>query len=195
VRAASAWDTFIKAVSSQDFWDDVGTLIHPMMLQHKKAGLLSPKLPEFLVDAIDERARFLDLLRRIGKPFFQFSYLRPNDLNSPHSDRWEKLVSMIAYFPTPGWKEEFGGGTVFLRAKKDLTSLPWYTPTMNRVPASCRKEFAADMELFKRADYRRNFWVLFCKTINSFHAVEPVKCPAPLARRAFTMTLFWNPGL
>jgi hypothetical protein len=189
VRAASTWGVFIEAVSSEGFWDDVGALIHPMMMRHKKAGLLSPELPELFVDAIDESDRFLDLLRKIGRPSFQFSYLSPNDLNSPHSDTWDKLVSIIAYFPPPGWKEEFGGGTVFLRAKKDLASLPWFRPTMNRVSTEWSKEFFADMEPFKRAHYRRNFWVLFCKTINSFHAVEPIKCPAPLARRAFIMTL------
>jgi hypothetical protein len=189
VPTTSAWKVFIEAVSSQDFWSDVGALIHPMMLQHKKAGLLSPTLPEFLVDAIDERARFLDLLRRIGRPHLQFSYMSPNDSNTPHSDHWQKLVNIITYYPTPGWKEEFGGGTVFLRAKKDLTSLPWFHPTMNRVPVSCRKEFGVDMEIFKRVHYQRNCWVLFCKTTNSFHAVEPVKCPEPLARRAFNMAL------
>jgi len=189
VPATTAWKVFIEAVSSQDFWSDVGALIHPMMLRHKKAGLLSPRLPELLVDAIDESDRFLDLLRRIGRPLLQFSCLRPNDLNSPHSDHWQKLVSIITYYPTPGWKEEFGGGTVFLRAKKDLTSLPWFHPTMNRVPASCHKEFNVDMKIFKRVHYQRNCWVLFCKTTNSFHAVEPVKCPEPLTRRAFNMTL------
>jgi hypothetical protein len=60
---------------------------------------------------------------------------------------------------------------------------------MNRVPASCLKEFGVDMEIFKRVHYQRNCWVLLCKTTNSFHAVEPVKCLAPLARCVFIMTL------
>jgi hypothetical protein len=45
------------------------------------------------------------------------------------------------------------------------------------------------MEIFKRVHYQRNCWVLLCKITNSFHAVEPVKCLAPLARCVFIMTL------
>jgi hypothetical protein len=183
------WNSFIEAVSDQGFWNDIGILVHPIMVRHKQAGLLSSRLPELIVEAIDERERFLELIKKICQPNLQFSHLRPRDLNSPHSDDWRKLVSIIAYFPPPGWREEFGGGTVFLRAKADLASRPWFDPAMNRVPAEHAKEFFSDMEPFERARYQPNSWVLFCKTINSFHAVEPIKCPPPLARRAFVMTL------
>jgi hypothetical protein len=75
-------------------------------------------LPELFVDAIDESDRFLDLLRRIGRHSLQFSYMSPNDLNSPHSDDWTKLASMIAYFPTPGWKRYLAGNRIPARQER-----------------------------------------------------------------------------
>jgi hypothetical protein len=101
----------------------------------------------------------------------------------------DKIGEYDRLFPNSRLERGIWRGTVFLRAKKDLTSLPWFDPTMNRVPASCLKEFGVDMEIFKRVHYQRNCWVLLCKITNSFHAVEPVKCLAPLARCVFIMTL------
>jgi hypothetical protein len=187
--AAPPWRQFIDTALDANFWREIGILIHPIMLRHKNAGLLTPQLPEDVAASIDRHEQFMEVLSEKTSPYLQFAQLGAGNLNSPHSDDWRKLVSMIVYFPPEGWREEYGGSTVFLRAKSDLSSRPWFDPTMNRIPLEASKAFFADMEPFQRSRYQGNTCVLFCKTINSFHAVEPIKCPPSMARRAFVMGL------
>jgi hypothetical protein len=189
VGASSQWTDLLASLRDPMFWTEVGGLIHPIMYRHREANLLASALPSDLIASIDHRDQFLDILRQRTRSYFQFSHLCRDNLNAPHADDWRKIVSLIVYFPPVDWRGEYGGGTVFLRAKADLSSLSWYEETMNRVPAEHGKAFASDMEPFFRSDYRANACVLFCKTKNSFHAVEPIKCPASHTRRALVLGL------
>lgn len=187
--ASQTWLQFLKGLKTFGFWNMVATTIYPIMRRNREAGLLASQWPANVRAAIDQPDGFAQFIRHSTKPYFELSYLYPGDMNSPHSDDWKKLVSMIVYFPPENWRADYGGGTVFLQAKTDLASRPWYKETMNRVPVADSKAFFADMEPFFRAEYQRNSCVVFCKTNNSFHAVEPIKCPPGLARRAFVLGL------
>ena len=56
--------------------------------------------------------------------------MRLGDLNAPHSDSMPKVVALLFYMPTPDWRAEYGGRTMFYRVPEGYQSRPWYRETV-----------------------------------------------------------------
>lgn len=185
----SVWREFVDLLFQPSFSRSLAAFIQPRLLRYRHRGLLSPALPRRFTDTLDAPDRFEAAVTKWCRPYLQFSHLKENDLNSPHSDSWEKIVTVLMYFPPEGWREAYGGHTSFFKSRQRLDDLEWFTPTMNRVPPKDIARFRETMTPFFSAGYHHNTWVLFCKSVHSFHAVSPIKCPPEMTRRTLVFGL------
>lgn len=111
---------------------------------------------------------------------------------TPHSDAPYKLVSILVYFPTPGWRPEWGGGTRFFRPRTAEAERRWCTPDVNHIhyygPEGLDL-FAREMECFHTAAFTPNHFAMFCKSNHTFHSVDPIACPPDQRRNALVVNV------
>lgn len=188
VHRSEIWTRFVRETLSLDFALEVGRLIYPSLKRYKEKSKIPPRLPQDFSERLDDEGRFLELIDRSMTLGLQFSRLHAGQFNSPHSDTVSKIATILLYFPDHGWKPEYGGGTHFFRMRGD--GIPgWFDPNMNRVPGEHLEQFWKDTETFFVSDYVPNTACMFCKSVDSFHAVGRIRAPENLSRRAVVMTL------
>jgi hypothetical protein len=116
---------------------------------------------------------------------FEFSRLEPGAFVPPHTDYAEKLVSALLYFPEPAWKEEYGGHTVYYRAKDDATlDANWDNARLD----------TNALEQVHTNTFEPNHLSIFLKSANSHHAVSPVACPPGSARNSLNFNVLTQRG-
>jgi len=98
----------------------------------------------------------------------------------PHTDTPKKLVTLVLSLQQPGeWRPEWGGGTTVLRALDPKRS---YNQLNHQV------EYQA-CEVLDEYPYRPNQCVVFVKTFNSLHGVDPMTGPREAMRRTITINI------
>lgn len=91
---------------------------------------------------------------------------------SPHIDASTKLASHLFYFNTThDWKEDWGGRTVMLAAKKTTVMNPLFTDFKEKISI----------------ENLNNKSLLFKNSGNAWHGVEALKCPKSKFRRLFNV--------
>jgi hypothetical protein len=187
-RQSRAWSEFIRGTLNREFARNVGRLVYPGLKRYKEMSKIPPRLPRDFSERLSEESRFLDLIDERMTLGLQFARLANGQFNSPHSDTVSKIATILFYFPQEGWRNEYGGGTHFFRFR-DEQKPDWFDPNMNRVPRENLDQFWKDTEAFFVSNYAPNTACLFCKSVDSFHAIGRIRAPEGLSRRAVVMTL------
>jgi hypothetical protein len=113
---------------------------------------------------------------------FEFSILRGDGGNlPPHTDAPSKAVTIIVSMARDGeWHDAWGGGTSV------------YQPRHERLNFNKMNKTAdfSDMELIETYPFVPNQAIIFVKTHNSWHAVEPIVANDPnVLRRTLTINI------
>lgn len=106
---------------------------------------------------------------------FHFSRIKTGAQTPPHTDAVRKLGTMLMYFPSEDWQEEWGGSTQFYRPKYLMDNFNY---------GNCFGASFDDMTVFAEAKFTPNRVGGFIKSRHSWHGVLPVKLPEGVSRRA-----------
>ena len=125
---------------------------------------------------ITQRPRRIGLTTRL-----EFSML-PADGGyiKPHTDAPHKCVTLVFSMARPGeWDPRFGGGTGMLKPRDVTKSYNWLNEQME----------PEHVDVLYTFPFEPNQCVIFVKTFNSLHSVEPMTGPADLMRRTLTVNI------
>ena len=171
-RKHAPWDTLLKHLSSDRFVQDTCNILSKGLMQSRD----------------DDWIKFPVIVN------LQFSRMVSGDQIYPHTDNDQKLFSLLMYFPEPGWKKEYGGGTDFYRAKVSANASKWtHWKTKHFHSKKDLETFHKDMTCFYAAEYKPNNLVGFVKAHNSYHAVSPLHCGEGMGRNCLNIN-FWIGG-
>jgi hypothetical protein len=123
---------------------------------------------------------------------FELSSMENGHCITPHSDAPRKLVSILVYFPFVDWKPEWGGGTQFFKPLTRDAELHWCNVDVGHIKHFGQvglKQFASEMECFHTAAFVPNRLAMFCKSNNTFHAVDTIHCPSDRRRNTLVMNI------
>ena len=189
VARSQVWSAFVSHVASDAFRRDVLSFCWPTLVSYVERDLIAN---EGVVKIIKESAsaeegieRFVEVLQ----PNMNFSIMRPGDMNTPHSDGLLKVIALLFYMPTPDWRAEYGGRTLFYRTPEDFESQPWFQRMGNRIPEQHVRSFVQEVPIGHVAAFEKNHLAMFVKSTNSYHAVAPIRAPEGPQRRTFLYTL------
>lgn len=128
------------------------------------------------------RGRFPVLDARLTARF-EFSMLpAKGGCIAPHTDNRDKLITLVVSMATPGeWQEEWGGGT-------DINEPVDETEIYDQLN---RKEIPFEgVRVLGTYPFRPNQTVLFVKTYNSWHSVQPMRSSKEdVMRRTLTINI------
>lgn len=187
IRSNPVWSRFHDEIKSErfvrgivDFLTEHGIdldLGRKMVLTNKHGARLGLRLAEALRGAALLERRKIPLRSR-----FEFSMM-PGQGGSilPHTDAPAKLITVVVSMVAPGeWRPEYGGGT----------SVVW--PKDERRSFNFRNTFLQfdEVEKLDCYEFDSNQCMIFIKTFNSWHAVEPITAPRPdMFRRSLTINI------
>ncbi len=106
---------------------------------------------------------------------FEFSMMNAHGGNiRPHTDARRKLITLVFSMCQPGeWDPSWGGSTAVVWPKDRRKS---YNETNRPLPFE-------EVDVLKNYEFKPNQALIFIKTFNSWHAVEPMKSPTENALR------------
>lgn len=112
---------------------------------------------------------------------FEFSIMSANGGNIlPHTDHPRKLITLVLSFMKPGeWNPAWGGGTDVLKPKDRSRT---YNNVNFQLPFD-------QVDVVKTFPFEPNQCVLFIKTYNSWHSVQPMTGPAEALRKTVTINI------
>lgn len=125
------------------------------------------------------------LSRLVNRPVLstrmEFSVMRANGGHIlPHTDAPGKIVTMVFSFVRPGeWDAAWGGGTDVLKPKDPALS---YNQINRQLP------FEA-VDVVKTFPFTPNQGLMFVKTYNSLHSVQPMTGPESGLRKTVTINI------
>lgn len=161
LNACKSWRKFYFLIKSQDF---IAVTLKTLQVHGIDLGLLDK------LDQLSSRFEFSAIPAAGG-------YLRP------HTDIPSKVATVVISMVRPGeWDRALGGGTAIMKAKdprKSFSHIGHY------------KHGFDDFETVRTLEHEPNQAILFVKTWNSWHAVEPLRGPegSPLLRRSVTINI------
>jgi len=120
-----------------------------------------------------------DRLKRRAVMNFEFSRLETGSNVPPHTDAPEKLATLILYFATPEWREEWGGGTLFYVPKDKALMRNWHN---RRVPFD-------EATPVLNNEFVPNRLFIFTKSEDSLHGLPDISCPPDIARNSVNINL------
>jgi 2OG-Fe(II) oxygenase superfamily len=120
------------------------------------------------------------LARRPVRITFELSRLDAGTSVPAHTDATGKLLSLLLFFPQPGWREEWGGDTVLYRVRHRAWERNWYN---RRVPS-------AELEPVFQSRFSPNRLLGFVKARNSYHGVPPLACPGDASRTSLNVNVY-----
>jgi hypothetical protein len=179
VRSSAPWRQLHAYVKSREFLHEVIALLYERHIDVGRGGQFLVRRANGLglVDRLKVLRRTYDLSAR-----FEFSML-PADGGyiKPHTDAPNKIITLVISVMTPGeWDAAFGGGTDVLKPR-DITQNYNY---MNR-----QFEFE-QMETIGTFPFEPNQAVIFVKTFNSWHAVQPIRgAGSSIMRKTITINI------
>jgi len=111
----------------------------------------------------------------------EFSILPASDGHlMPHTDSPGKLITLVITMTRDGeWDRTWGGGTDILKPKDPSDSYNY-----------CNRQIPYERcEVLRTIEFVPNQALLFIKTFNSLHGVQPIKGPQELLRRTLTVNI------
>lgn len=187
IKSTPVWSRFHDEIKSEafirgivDFLAGRGVdldLSRKMVVTNRPGARIGLRVGEMLRGAALLERRRIPLRSR-----FEFSMM-PGDGGSilPHTDAPAKLITIVVSMVPPGeWKPEYGGGTSVVWPKDKQRSFNFKNAFM---------EFD-EVETLDCYEFDSNQCMIFVKTFNSWHAVEPIKAPRPdMFRRSLTINI------
>jgi hypothetical protein len=173
-----AWKEFYNKVKTKEFVLEVVDFVkqHHIDLGVKRSFWYTKKME------MAKRGPIPSLIhKRVVRSRFEFSAMGANGGNIlPHSDHPRKLITLVLSFMKPGeWNEAWGGGTdVLLPKDRRLV----YNEMNRQMPFD-------QMDVIKTFPFNPNQCVLFIKTFNSWHSVQPMKGPESALRKTVTINI------
>lgn len=185
IKSQPVWQRFHDVVKSEAFIRSIVEFLaergvdldlsRKMVVTNRPGARLGLRLSEILRGAALLERRRIPLRSR-----FEFSMM-PGDGGSilPHTDAPAKLITIVVSMVAPGeWKPEYGGGTSVVWPKDERRSFNFKNTFM---------EFD-EVENLDCYEFDSNQCMIFVKTFNSWHAVEPISAPHPdMFRRSLTI--------
>ncbi len=112
---------------------------------------------------------------------FEFSMLSGEGGNMlPHTDAPQKLITLVIYMARPGeWNPAWGGGTSVLKPKDIRKNYNYLNIYLDFDATECLHTYP----------FVPNGCVVFIKTFNSYHAVQPLRGPANALRKSLTINI------
>ena len=173
------WHELFARVKSREF---IAGTLHLLRSQRIDLGLedLAGRRPAGV------RRRIADLLLGTGgasalSARFEFSMMPAQGGHIiPHTDSPQKLITLVVSMVRPGeWQPEWGGGTDVLRPRNPADNFNY----LNRqLPFE-------DVVVLDSFAFEPNQCVIFIKTFNSLHSVQPMRGPAQALRRTLTINI------
>lgn len=175
-RSRPVWAQLFEQLAAAAFLADVYEAVREPLREARGAFAARP----WRVRGSESAGFVTRALTRPVKVTFELSRLETGSIVSPHTDAAEKLVTMMLYFPEPGWQESYGGGTVFYRAGRPNLNRNWtnYRVPFEDVSPVCVNQFAP------------NRLCIFLKSKNSYHGVPAITCPEGMARNSLNLNVF-----
>jgi hypothetical protein len=170
LASAPTWAATIDAFHGSEFLNDLETFVRPALVRARGvAGLRRWRIG----------SGGLPLVERPIELSCEFSMLPSGAHLFPHTDKPEKLVSCLLYFPDPEWETRYGGSTDLYRVRDSKHDHNW----SNRpVPFS-------SVDVVFRSEFRPNRLLVFVKSRNSYHGVSPLICPDGMVRKSFNLNI------
>ncbi len=187
IKSSDLWSRFHKWIKSEKFIRDIVRFLSERNIDLDLDGkmVVTNSLAPHIWSRMGEMVRGAALVGRRKVPLrsrFEFSMM-PGDGGSirPHTDAPGKLITLVLAIVQPGeWKAEYGGGTSILWPKDARRSFNLKNTYM---------EFN-EMRKIYCYEFDENQCVVFVKTFNSWHAVEPISTPSPtMFRRSLTINI------
>lgn len=172
-RKHPLWEQLFQFLGSEAFLRDLYALVRLGLFRSR--GLVSLRRWCHATSNGHTRA----IMREPVAMQFEFSRLERGSFVPPHTDDPKKLVSLLLYFPDPKWQENYGGSTQFYRTKNPAMENNWDN---RRVPFE-------DLVPFCRSQFIPNRLVVFLKSRNSYHGVQPIICPEGMARTSLNINI------
>jgi hypothetical protein len=141
---------------------------------------------------LKERAPRRRFYRRFVQPVdvtFEFSCLMEGSWIVPHTDGGSKLLSLMLYFPEDDWSPEWGGGTDYYEARSEDARRKWSNWRNEHVNAQNIDAFFADYTTMRTVGFVANRLAGFVKSADSYHGVQPIRCPAGRTRRSLNINI------
>ncbi|MGH8596871.1 MAG: hypothetical protein ACREXT_09465 [Gammaproteobacteria bacterium] len=183
VQSMPVWRELHRWIKSDDF---ILATLEALRRRHVDLGFYELHVPllrrikRMLRDI--QRGRSLRHAQKLTTRF-EFSML-PADGGRviPHTDNPEKIVTLVVSMCREGeWSGNYGGGTDVVRPKDESLLFDQLND---------RDLDFADVETVDSYSYLPNQVLMFVKTFNSWHAVEPMRGPAGgLMRKTLTINI------
>ena len=115
------------------------------------------------------------------KSRFEFSALPADKGNiKPHTDSPSKIITLVLTVVQPGeWNSSWGGGTDMLKPKDPKKYFNQLNDQLNFEDVSILKTYA----------FNPNQCLIFVKTFNSWHSVQPMTGPENVLRKTLTINI------
>jgi len=200
LASSPEWARLIRYMDSDEFLAHIFDYARPMIREARgKLGTRRWTRKGKPVDggpsvSSSGASKLIDMLRFTEiETGFELSAMENGHCITAHSDATNKLVSVLLYFPFPDWQPQWGGGTQFFRPKTLTAERRWCHPGVNHIkdfgPAGL-KQFAEEMECFHTAPFAPNYFTMFCKSTNTFHAVDTIACPPDRRRNCLVFNVY-----
>lgn len=189
------WDAFYRAWKTQDVIDRLQALVAPYITHRPAKEQRRWKLVKYtnrkpstlwqkIVKGFYEKVLGMKTVR-LG---FEFSTLPDGAAVPLHTDAVFKLVSLLYYFPDPGWDKAWGGGTCFYQNKPGFT--PWTLWKSYYLEDEKVEQFHREHDLIVETAFSPNRISGFVKTDNSWHEVKPLHLPPGVVRQSLCINVF-----
>jgi FkbM family methyltransferase len=185
------WRRFTEQVMGRRFRvDAIRTLVDGFRDARAK-GILASDNVASLLDAHEDPNSFAEALAEVTSTSVLLLGMPRGARNTPHADGGMKLLTILMYFPTPGWNVyRDGGDTLYHDVSPNIVQFDWFSDLTNRrVSEEKLADFAEATTVFHRGRFVANAWSIFVKTKNSFHSVDEITCPSDACRLAVAVNI------
>jgi hypothetical protein len=172
---ATAWSHFLRVVYAATFVEALDAFLTAHHVELRLA-----KLSEYLAPALPRLGQSHGRVPRIG---VEISRIPSGGYQKPHTDVITKILTILIPMNEEGvWREGDGGRVLFCRPRNDRNSFNLYG----------RYAEFSEMETVRACALEPNQGILFPKTHNSWHAVEPVVIPpgSPHVRQMLSIIVY-----
>jgi len=180
------WRDFHKYVKSDDFIFSIIDALRAHKVDvglHRKSQSLATRWLKLLRNV---RRGHLPITRAPLEARFEFAALPAADgYVVPHTDSPGKIITIVITMIEAGvWNPAWGGGTDILKPKDPSDSYNYLNQQLNY----------DQCDVVRTVNYLPNQAMLFVKTFNSLHGVQPMKGPKGVVRRTLTINIEQDEG-
>jgi len=180
LASTPVWKKFHDWVKSRDFLATIFRALSdkgvPLGLEHHASGsLITRQIGKYY-----ENRSLTSQLSYLNSRF-EFSMM-PGDGGyiNPHTDAPHKLITLVVSMCREGeWDQAAGGGTAIVHPKDPKNYFNWNN----------RNLAFDDVDISTTWEFLPNQCIIFVKTFNSWHAVEPMRGGADALRKTLTINI------